>query len=150
MIERFEKFSLSITEISRYWRKLAAEEMEKYDLKGPHATYLITMYRYPEGITVPQLCEVTGKDKSDASRMIAILETKGLVEKQMVGGSTYRGPLVLTETGRQAAEQVRLRACRAVEMAGKDLTEESREAFYMAMDSIVSNLREMSRDGIPE
>ena len=150
MIERFEKFSLSITEISRYWRKLATEEMEKYDLKGPHATYLITMYRFPEGITVPQLCEVTGKDKSDASRMIAILETKGLVRKQTVGGSSYRGLLELTDAGRQAAEHVRQRACRAVEMAGKDLTEESREAFYTAMDSIVNNLREMSQDGIPE
>lgn len=150
MIERFEKFSLSITEISRSWRKLATEEMEKYDLKGPHATYLITMYRFPEGITVPQLCEVTGKDKSDASRMIAILETKGLVKKQTVGGSSYRGLLELTDAGRQAAEHVRQRACRAVEMAGKDLTEESREAFYMAMDSIVNNLREMSQDGIPE
>lgn len=150
MIERFEKFSLSITEISRYWRKLATEEMEKYDLKGPHATYLITMYRFPEGITVPQLCEVTGKDKSDASRMIAILETKGLVKKQTMGGSSYRGLLELTDAGRQAAEHVRQRACRAVEMAGKDLTEESREAFYAAMDSIVNNLREMSQDGIPE
>ena len=57
MIDRFERFSLAIFEISRYWHKLAAEELTKYGLKGPHATYLTVIYKYPEGITVPQLME---------------------------------------------------------------------------------------------
>lgn len=87
MLDRFERFSFAISEISRCWRKLASEEMLKYGLKSPHATYLTTIYKYPQGITVPQLCEVCGKDKSDASRMLAILEKKGLVEKQSVDGS---------------------------------------------------------------
>lgn len=147
---RFERFSLAITEISRYWRRLATEEMEKYGLKGPHATYLTNIYRFEKGVTVPQLCEISGKDKSDASRMIAILEEKGFVEKQLVGGSLYRGVLVLTEKGREAAMQVSQRASRAVEMAGKDLTEENRAIFYAALESIVANLRQMDRDGIPE
>lgn len=150
MMERFEKFSLAITEISRSWRKLAAEEMEKHGLKGPHATYLITIYRYPEGITVPQLCEVTGKDKSDASRLIAILEKNGMVVKQTVGGSSYRGRLTLTEKGKEAAVHVCERASRAVETAGIGLTEEARESFYRALGTIAGNLRNMSRDGIPD
>ena len=150
MIDRFERFSLAISEISRYWHKLAAEELTKYGLKGPHATYLTTMYQYPEGITVPQLCEVCGKDKSDASRMISILEQKGLVTKQVVDGSLYRGKLRLTEKGKLAAEQVSRRASRAVEMAGKDLTDAERESFYKSLDSITANLRELCKEGIPE
>lgn len=150
MMERFEHFSLAITEISRYWRKLATEEMEKYDLKGPHATYLTTIYRFPEGITVPQLCEISGKDKSDASRMIAILEKKGMVEKKTVDGSLYRGVLVLTEAGKEAAARVSSRAARVVALAGKDLNDEQRRAFYFALDTIVGNLRSLYRDGIPE
>ena len=150
MIDRFERFSLAISEISRYWHKLAAEELTKYGLKGPHATYLTTMYQYPEGITVPQLCEVCGKDKSDASRMISILEQKGLVTKQVVDGSLYRGKLRLTEEGKLAAEQVSQRASRAVEMAGKDLTDAERDSFYKSLDSITANLRELCREGIPE
>ena len=150
MIDRFERFSLAISEISRYWHKLAAEELTKYGLKGPHATYLTTMYQYPEGITVPQLCEVCGKDKSDASRMISILEQKGLVTKQVVDGSLYRGKLRLTEEGKLAAEQVSRRASRAVEMAGKDLTDAERESFYKSLDSITANLRELCKEGIPE
>lgn len=150
MIDRFERFSLAISEISRYWHKLASEELTKYGLKGPHATYLTAMYKYPDGITVPQLCEMCGKDKSDASRMIAILEEKGLVTKQVVSGSLYRGKLQLTEEGRVAAEHVAQRASRAVEVAGRDLTDETRERFYKALESIAANLRELSKEGIPE
>lgn len=150
MLDRFEKFSLAISEISRYWHKLAAEELSKYGLKGSHATYLTAMYKYPEGLTVPQLCEVCGRDKSDASRMISILEEKGLVKKQVVGGSLYRGKLQLTDEGKIAAEQVCRRASRAVELAGKDLGESERDIFYRALESITVNLRELCKDGIPE
>ena len=150
MLDRFERFSYAISEISRCWRKLASEELAKYGLKSPHATYLTTMYKYPDGITVPQLCEVSGKDKSDASRMIAILEEKALVKKLTVGGTLYRGVLVLTEEGKRAAEQVCARASKTVEVAGKDLDDETREMFYTALDSITANLTEMSKDGIPE
>ena len=150
MVERFEKFSLAITEISRSWRRLATEEMEKYGLKGTHATYLTNIYRFENGVTVSQLCELCGKDKSDASRMISILEEKGFVEKKVVGGSLYRGLLVLTEKGKQAAEQVSRRASKAVELAGRDLTDENRAIFYQSLESIVQNLKQLDRDGIPE
>ena len=150
MVDRFEHFSLAINEISRCWRKLAAEELNKYGLKGSHATYLTTMYHYPDGISVPQLCEVSGKDKSDASRMLAILEKKGLVQKHEVDGSLYRGLLVLTDEGRLAAEHVRRRAAKAVEQAGGGLDDETREIFYKALDSITARLTELSKKGIPE
>lgn len=150
MIDRFERFSYSIAEISRCWRKLATEEMAEYGLKSPHATYLTTMYKYPEGITVPQFCEISGKDKSDASRMMAILEKNSLVEKQKVNGSSYRGVWVLTEKGKKAAKQVSERAERAVELAGKDLTDDVREIFYQSLESIANNLQSLSKEGIPK
>ena len=150
MLERFERFSYEIGEISHCWRKLATEELAKYGLKSPHATYLTTMYKYPEGITVPDLCEICGKDKSDASRMIAILEEKGLASKKVVSGSLSRGLWVLTEEGNAAALQVSLRASRAVELAGKDLDDETRDIFYKALESIASNLTALSKEGLPE
>ena len=51
MLDRFERFSFAIAEISRCWRKLASDELAKYGLKSPHATYLTTMYKYPDGPT---------------------------------------------------------------------------------------------------
>lgn len=58
--------------------------------------------------------------------------------------------MVLTEEGKAALEHVRKKASRAVEKAGKDLTEEMRDIFYRSLDSITVNLRELSKEGIPE
>ena len=150
MVERFERFLFTISEISRSWHKIAADEMEKYDLKGPHAIYLTTMYRYEEGITATRLSELCGKDKSDVSRMMNIMEKKGLVKKEGVNQNLYRALLKLTDEGKIAAEHVRARASLAVEIAGKDLTEEKREIFYESLETIASNLKELSKEGLPK
>ena len=147
MINRFERFSFAISEISRYWHKLTSEEMEKYGLKGTHSVYLLTMFRFPDGITAPRLCELCGKDKSDVSRMMSIMEKKGLVKKEGIHQNLYGGVFKLTDEGKDAAEQVKKRASLAVELAGKDLTDESRKVFYNALESIAANLREISRVG---
>lgn len=150
MVDRFERFSLAISEISRYWHKLASEEMEKYGLKGPHAIYLTTLYRFPEGITAPQLCELCGKDKSDVSRMMSIMEKKGLVKKHSVNQNLYRGILKLTDEGRVAAEHVRERARLAVKIAGEGLDDDKRQIFYDTLELICNNLKELSREGLPQ
>ncbi len=150
MIARFEHFSLAIFEISRYWHKLAARELLKLGLKGSHARYLTAMYKYPAGITVPQLCTVCGKDKSDASRTLSVLEAKGLVTKQRVGGSLYRGVLLLTDKGRRVSELITERAGRVVAAVSEGTTEEEREIFYRVLDSVTVNLRKLCKEGIPD
>lgn len=149
MVERFERFSFAIFEITRYWHKLAAEEMAKYGLKGPHATYLTTLYRFENGITAPQLSELCGKDKADVSRMMSIMEKKGLVVKESVGKNLYRGLLKLTEEGQNAAKHVRERVALAVDLAGKGLSEKERENFYYALNLISDNLRTLCEEGLP-
>ena len=151
MLDRFAKFSYSISEIHRCWHKLAAEELAPYGLNSPHAIYLKTLFdAEPEGITAAQLGEICGKDKADVSRMVAILEQKGLVRKVAVGKNMYRAKLVLTEAGREAAEHVRSRAAVAVELAGSGLSEQERETFYKALALITENLRKLSKDGLPQ
>lgn len=151
MLERFAKFSFSIAEIDRCWHKLAAEEMLKYDLNSPHAVYLSTLYEVgQDGITAAQLGELCGKNKADVSRMVAILENKGLVRKIAVGRNMYRAKLLLTEEGKQAARQVRDRAAVAVELAGSGLTQEERSTFYKALELITTNLQKLSREGLPQ
>ena len=106
MIDRFEKFSLAIAEISRCWHKIAAEELAKYSLKSSHVTYLLTLYRYPEGLTAPRLAELCDRDKADVSRMLSILEAKGLVTKEGSGVNRYRGNLRLTLEGQAVAQEL--------------------------------------------
>lgn len=149
MIDRFERFSLAIFEISRYWHKITTDEMEKYGLKGAHSLYLITLYRYPEGLTATQLCELCGKDKADVSRMMTIMEKKGLIKKEGIYQNLYRGVFRLTETGTAAAEYVCRRASLAVEIAGGDLTDEMRAVLYESLELIAARLRNISKEGLP-
>ena len=150
MLERFTRFSLAIAEIDRCWHKLAAEEMAKYELNSPHAVYLSTLYQYEEGITAARLGELCCKNKADVSRMVSILEKKGLVRKEGSGGNHYRARLLLTEEGKRAAEHVRERAAVAVEMAGAGLSDENREIFYAALEQITANLQILSKEGLPQ
>ena len=150
MLHRFARFSLAISEIDRCWHKLAAEEMAKYELNSPHAVYLTTLYNFEEGITAAKLSELCCKNKADVSRMVAILEKKGLVRKETIGGNLYRAKLVLTEEGKQAAEHVQQRAALAVELAGSGMSEEEREVFYRCLELITSNLQTLSKDGLPQ
>lgn len=148
MLDRFEKFSLAIAEISRCWHKIAAEELSKYDLKSSHVTYLLTLARYPEGLTAPKLAELCDRDKADVSRMLSILEARGLVTKDGIGGSRYRGCLRLTSQGQAVAEELSRRTEHAVEQAGAGLTEGEREIFYAALETITKNLRRICQEGL--
>ena len=146
MIDRFERFSLVISEISRCWHKIAADEMEKYGLKGNHAVYLTTLYRFPEGITAARLSELCCRDKADVSRMMSIMEKKALVVKV---GSSYRAQLKLTDAGLEAAEHVRDRANIAVKNASRGLSEEKRAVLYEALELIMTNLQTICEEGLP-
>ena len=148
MIDRFEKFSLAIAEINRCWHKIAGEALSKYSLKASHVTYLLALYRNPEGLTAPRLAELCDRDKADVSRMLSILEAKGLVAKDGIGSNRYRGCLRLTAEGQAVAKELSLRTELAVELAGEGLTEENRRIFYESLDTITKNLRRISQEGL--
>ena len=150
MIDRFERFSVVISELSRYWHKITTAEMEKYGLKGAHSIYLTTMIRYPEGITAAQICELCCKDKSDVSRMMNIMEKNGLVVKEGGYQNRYNGVFRLTEEGKAAAKYVKRRAALAVSIAGKELTDDERAILYRALESIAENMRNISESGLPD
>lgn len=145
MIDRFERFSFSISEIYRYWHRIASDVMEDYGLKGPYAVYFTTMYQYPQGITAARLAELCSRDKADVSRAINLMEEKGLADKE---GVNYRAMLRLTDKGRMVAEQVNEKAMTAVEYGGRGISEGHREVFYNCLETIATNLQLLSREGL--
>ena len=149
MIDRFERFSYSISEISRLWHRISGEEMGKYGLKGAYSVYFTTMYRYPEGITAAQLVDLCSRDKADVSRAMSLLEKKGLVTRTDPDAKAYRALLTLTSTGREIAGQINTKAKAAVEQASCGLPEEKRIIFYEALELITANLQRLSKEGIP-
>lgn len=149
MIDRFERFSFAISAIYRCWHRIASDEMSKYDLKGPYAVYFIALYRYPEGLTAMQLGEICSRDKADVSRATALLEKKGLIQRDMDGNKVYRALLRLTKEGRDLAEHINGKAQAAVEYGSKGLSDEKRAVFYEALELIAANLQNLSKEGIP-
>ena len=143
-VNRFEKFSALIFEVTRQWHRISTEEMEKYDLKGSYALYLSKISNYPEGITAAVLSEECSRDKADVSRAISAMEKKGLVYKE-TNGSTYRAKLKLTETGMEVADHVEKRSSLAVDSAGLGITEEDRNTFYTVLEKITENLKVINR-----
>lgn len=143
-MDRFETFSLALFNISRFWNRIAADEMGKYGLKGAHAFYLVTILRYDGAVTASRLCELCGRDKADVSRSISKMEEIGLLVR--CGTNPYRARLKLTEQGLEAAQAVKSTAATIVQRVGGDLTPENRTVFYEVLASITANLEKLCEE----
>ena len=150
MVSKYEIFSTVVSSLYHDIQRIERVEMEKYGLKGPHAQCLVVMNRFPEGITAARLCEICERDKAAISRTVAELEAAGLLLRKENHGVHYRVPLVLTEAGRQAAQEVSGVALRAVEQAGAGLNDGQRDVFYHVLGVIAQNLHTISRNGLKE
>lgn len=150
MVSRFEQFSTSIACINRYIQKIERVEMAKFGLKGPHVQCMLSLSRYPEGLTSSQLCTVCDKDKAAISRIVAELEREGMIRRTCVGSNRYRALLTLTEAGERIARDVNDRVSFAVEKAGEGLTDEQRKTYVAALARIAGNLQTICADGLEE
>ena len=134
MENRFEHFTLDIFNISKYWNKIATDEMKKYGLRGAHALYLMILDGYE------------GEMKADVSRAIADFQKKGILEPY--DGPRYRVTPKLTPRGHELAAQIRERAAKALDLAGQGITDEMRENMYHCLDLIAANMRGICEDGL--
>ena len=150
MLDRFEQFSYSISNIYKHIMKIEREEMEKYGLRGSYVQYLLAMTHFPEGLTASKLSDICDKDKAAISRVIAEMEERGLVIRESDKNNSYRAKLILTEEGQKAAEYVCERAEKAVTAAGMGLGDDDRKHFYGILAIFEANLRRISRDGLPD
>lgn len=146
MLNRFEQFSFLISGINRYIQKIERDEMEKNGYKGAFAQYLVILNRFPEGITLTTLCELSDKDKAAVSRAVTQMEQVGLVER-IYGDGVYKYHIALTEKGKETTAFVFERAKEAVNAVGDEMTEEERRFFYGMLELISSRLEEFSKRG---
>lgn len=146
-VMRFVRFSLGISEITKYLYRIEAEELQRYDLKGAHSLYIMSLYQHPEGITATELSKVCGRDKADVSRMIGSLFEKGLIQKEGGYHNRYGGSWRLTKEGMQLAHDLQNRIEYFVEEAGKGLTQDNREMFYESLEQIAKNLKHLWEKG---
>ncbi len=149
MVERFEQFSFAVSAICRYIQKIEREEMERYGYRGAYAQYLVTLNRYPEGLTAAELCEACDRDKAAISRISGEMEEKGLIFRELRANSLYRAKLKLTDEGKKAASFVCERASVAVSATGGEISDDDRKILYNSLELIMKKLQIISKEGIP-
>ncbi len=148
MISRFEKFSYLIGELSKLLHKIEGEVLEAIGLKGPYAIYILTVAKHSEGITASELSEICGRDKADVSRAVTALVNGGFAEKNTKEGKKYKSVFKLTQKGIKVANELRTKANSAVEYASRGVSSEDRMIFYSTLETIYSNMKNMSNYGV--
>lgn len=143
MIQRFEKFTDSITRIYKSIQKIKKQKMNAMGLKGTHVMCLHYLSRHSEGLTAASLCRLCNEDKAGISRILADLELKKLIRyEQGESGKKYRARAVLTKTGLSEARKLTKLILHAVEAGGKGLAEKELEIFYRTLSVIADNLEQ--------
>ncbi|MGN1405332.1 MAG: MarR family winged helix-turn-helix transcriptional regulator [Erysipelotrichaceae bacterium] len=137
MTDRFETFTVLINRINRNIRKIKNREMEKYGLRSVHTTCLYYIY-LNENITASRLYQKMEEDKAAVSRALEYLEENGYLVSQGTDNKKYRYPLILTDKGKQVAEEIVFRINAILNEVG--LKEETRDIFIAQLSEISKNL----------
>ena len=148
MIEdRFEDFVGLVTAIEKEIQRIKTAELSRFGLRASDLMCVYTLERHPEGMTAAELARVTSVDRAAVSRVLARLETEGIVEvgDQGSDGGRYRAPVRLTDKGAAIMLEVDDIIRGVVEQAGSGLTEERREAMYDSLSSVYEQLKGISK-----
>lgn len=141
MVERFEDFTLYITQAYKYILKIKAHEMETFGLKASHLMCLYFFGKEEEGLTAVELCSLCMEDKAGISKTLSELKKQELITvKNDDDAKIYKAKYVLTEKGAAVSDKLNDCIIAAVENAGMGLSDEERQSFYYALKLITSNL----------
>lgn len=143
MKELYSIFTLQIAKCNRCIKKLKQEEMESFDLKGPHVSCLFYLHKNDGPLTLKELCDVCDEDKAAVSRAVDSLEKNGYVACNSKTEKRYKSPLFLTQKGVETAKGIVEKIDRIVESAGEGVTQENRGIFYETLQIISTNLQRM-------
>lgn len=138
MENRFENFTITILKLNKLVQKIKLIEMKEHGLKAIHVMCIYYLNENKSGITASELSRLTLEDKAAISRALARLKELGLINHF----KAYNQPIVLTEKGEETARYILVKASKAVEAAGRGLTEEERENFYRSLISISQRLED--------
>ena len=139
MIERFDIFTTTITQIYKSLQRIKNREMTEVNLKGTHVMCIFKLNRNPEGMTLTALSAACEEDKAAMSRTVAELTRLGYVKTATI--NRYRAPVMLTDKGMEIAAKVDEMVIEAVNAGGSGLTEDERRTFYKALTLISDNLK---------
>jgi DNA-binding MarR family transcriptional regulator len=142
-MERFERFTVLITNIARCIRKIKTEEMTRWNLRSHHVPCIY--YLYTKGaLTAKKLCDICKEDKANISRSIDYLEEEGFVIQKSNTKKRYNAQYVLTEKGQFVGKTLSDRVNEIINMASSDVSEEERDIMYKCLEAVYDRLNTIS------
>lgn len=138
MNKRYEKFDSTISVIERTLQKIKEKEMQQFQLKGSSVRILTILNDESKSYTAADLSRLSGFDKAHISRILKELSEKELIRYE--SEKKYATSITLTKQGKQVSDSVLKRIDYYVSVAGKDLNEKERIAFYNTLEKIAHNL----------
>lgn len=139
MEERFHTFTVLISNINRFIRKIKTEEMVEFNLKSPHVSCLYYLLKMGS-LTAKELCDICQEDKASLSRSIDYLETNGYLVCDSNLKKRYKSPLTLTTEGKKIAEIISQKIDSILNLASTGLDDSDRSILYQSLQLISNNL----------
>lgn len=98
----FKNFSqldipILFSKLSKNFNKKFGNYLNLFNMSKLHAFYLVCLFKNQQGLTLNQLNEMTGCDKSNTSRVISDMQEKDIVRKSSDSDKKYG--VCLTEKG---------------------------------------------------
>lgn len=138
--DRFILFTTLLNDAQKSIVRLKGKKMDLYGLGSAHTTCIYFLQDISEGITKTELAHLCGVDKAQISRVISDLLQKDYVsiaDPQL----NYKQKYVLTEEGRNIAEQMRQTILDVNAFVSGTIPKEQIDNFYATLQTISDNLK---------
>lgn len=138
--DRFEDFSTLICSALKSLQRIKNRGMEPYGLGSTHTICLKKLHSVPKGLTRTELAALCEIDKAQISRLVGELIDKGYAYEES-GGKGYRKKILLTESGKNVANEIDEKVRRVLCYVSGDIPAEDLDVMYRTLEDICQKLR---------
>lgn len=138
-IERFDKFSKVINQLSKELKKITYMHMSKYGLGSVHIKCILALGETPCQ-TAGELMNGEEVDKAQISRVIRDLCAKEYIKPADGQQRKYKIQYELTETGKEIVAEIRRKVEDIVRFVDEGVPEENIINMYLTLEQLCGNI----------
>lgn len=142
MEERYQAFTVLVSNLNRCIYKIKTEEMAEYNLKSSHVSCIYYIYKFGS-LTPKLLCDLSGEDKANISRALNYLEKNGYLIIGNKSDKKYQKPIELTYTGYKVGKHLSDKIKEILNYASDGLSIENRNIMYQGLNLINERLTKL-------
>ena len=142
MNERFETFTVLVSNLNRCIYRIKTEEMAEFNLKSSHVSCLYYIFKHG-ALTAKELCDLCGEDKANISRALKYLEDNDYLIFNSSSSKKYQRPIELSFKGYKVGKSISKKIDDILNYASMGLTEEKRKIMYEGLNLINDRLNQL-------